>query len=232
MLLEEMTKFCKSILLFRPRLEETPAEVIESPPDKDKVTARIESESVRIGSDVNLTSLISLSDTVFRSRSLGFHWDLESIIENTSANLVTGTIHDDTDDLPTKWNTSSTSSSRQYEIDSFVGVLGENGGLSVEFWIGQITDVIKHKEGGVRGLRVRWYEFHGQGGIYEARYQPCMLINQSTKRKDVLWVNAISADSVIVTLNSLTPHRRIPIIVACHIRDRLAELNSKNNRSI
>ena len=78
--LESIKNTCKSFLRFRPNISQNPPEEIECPPDIEKITSRIELETVRIGSEAKLNSLIVLRDKIFRSRLLKFHWDIQTII--------------------------------------------------------------------------------------------------------------------------------------------------------
>ena len=212
-----------SFLRYLPDLRQTPPEVVTSPDDRDEITARIESESQRIDSEEKLQSLFNLRDEIFRSRSSNFHWNLSNIVELKALNMRRA--HMDVEiEVATLESTGAPSLSARlrYDMGHFVAVKGQTAdNSSTEVWVGRIVDRIKHSDGTVRYLEVHWYEQYGDGDMLTGKYRPWFLRNKSTKRKNVPWLSNISCDTVINCFPTLTSNRKLPVLVANDLRERI-----------
>jgi len=168
-----------------------------------------------------MASLISLRNEVYRTRSVNFHWDLKNIIEMKASNIRKS--HDDSelDAAAYELSTARHSSRLSYNLDSFVAISGVTTGANAELWIGRIVDRLKHADGSIKQLRVHWYEQYGDGDVITAKYRPTFVRNQSTNKKDVPWIDKVSCASVLNCFPTLTSHRKLPILVANDLRERL-----------
>lgn len=76
-----------SFLSSVPDLISIPPDQIFTPSDFDDVATRIMSEDARINDPVKLQQLIRLRYEVYKTRTVKFHWDLQTSIESTPVRI-------------------------------------------------------------------------------------------------------------------------------------------------
>lgn len=173
-----VTKDARSFLRFLPDLKKTPPEVIESPPDVENITDRIESETAIVGSESNYKELNELRDRLIRNRTVGFHWNLNEVIDGGKCRLTLTRRNRNIGDEVCMSSELKISNRLPYEFYSFVGTLDNGGYVSVGFGIARNLDVVKNNACLVIYLRVRWSAFKGNLDLYYARYCKGFLIKQ------------------------------------------------------
>ncbi len=213
-----------SILKFLPDLSRTPPEIIECPTGEEEFNTRLDSERGRIVSEVKMRSLMALKKDVFRKKSLPFHWNLSSIVENGFS-----TESDCMDAMVVEGQCPETqaSSSAEYSYDpgSFVAVNTGINGQGQGFWIGQIVDVHRGKGRKVISLSVNWYEFYGTTNVYIGRYRPQFRMKPGSSKKDTAWIDQISTETILVSFPKLTSDKRIPAAVSTYLREHFISKN-------
>ena len=154
-----------------------------------------------------------MRDDLYRDRSICFHWNLNTIIEERFKR--TGEVHSSNQgDLEMEDDTISTPISiRVYELDAFVAVRCGSSEYNLSFWIGQIINTHESKDRVINSLTVRWYEFYHSSDIYRAKYRPVKSRNQKSN-----WTDRIHVDSVFVHFSNLTSDKRLPMSVSNHLR--------------
>lgn len=181
------------MLQFLQALNQTPPEQLTSPPEKNKVTDRTISEEYRIPTVIQLQSLLKLQDEVHHTRSVQFHWDMNSMIQLNS-NLAS--------QLPP--STEVPSSYLSYKLQSFVW---ENTDIDSEykvyFWIVQVIDVHYVQLKVIIDVTVHWYAFYNSSNIYTSRYRPSM-VRASTTTELLPWVTKVHVDTIFCTFHRLT----------------------------
>lgn len=161
--LEEFVLGAQSLLTFVFDLTQTPPEEITSPPDVNKYTARIESESARVKSKSKIKELPKLRT---RCSETG-QWRFTGISPTTSSwpqSRVTLPMTE-VNHLHWKLWLFRIQWLMQMGYTTALIHLSEWWVLevyhSLQFWIAQVLDVYKSKAGVVTGLSIQWFEFHG-----------------------------------------------------------------------
>lgn len=211
----------RSILKFLPNLMETPDEEIVSLPECEgkHFEDRIDSERGRIGSEVKIRSLLNLKKEVFRSRSVPFHWNMDTSIEVSSnvgrldgASSTRGVADDAGNSL------SSRSTDLEYKNGSFVAVLSGNSGQGEYFWIGRVIDVKRGRSRKNTSISVHWFTPYGSNSRYVCKYKPMHLQNNQGAKEEP-WIDQISPESVLVSFKKLTSEKKLPALVSTHLRE-------------
>ena len=78
-----------------------------------------------------------------------------------------------------------------------------------------------HSDGCIKHLKVHWFEKYGEGDKLTGKYRPWFVRNKSTDKKDVPWIDKITCDSVLNCFPTLTSHKRLPVIFANDLRERI-----------
>ena len=125
-------------------------------------------------------------------------------------------------------NPDHSSSRLRYDLDSFVVVKGKKDREELQIWIGRVIDRIMKPTGCVKHLRIHWYEAYGDEDVTRSKYRPLFVKNKSTNRKDIPWVDNVSCETILNNFPSLTSQRKLPILVANDIRERVKISRSGN----
>ncbi len=170
--------------------------------------------------------LLQLRDSVFKSRSEAFHWDLDNSVEwnnqavlrseETDSEGDTGRNHDE----ETATIGQSTNGEYSYDLNSFVGVMAKNKENDVPFWIGKINKLHKSPEGATTSLTVHWFDVVNDEDIFNGKYYPSYNNNKKQRKatKRTPLIDLVPVDSVLINFRALTKQHRLPAMVSQHLR--------------
>ena len=165
-----------SFIKFAPDLKKTPPLIITCPDGKQKVTDCLEAAENRIDNETEVNDLLKLRDSVFRSRTENFHWDLNGCIEISQNNLLR--FNEDEEDIEEEQqinDINETNHIRQkicYTLNSFVAVKPHETTKDKPFWVGKINQVELDDEEIPCSIEVHWYDVEPGGNVYHANYYP------------------------------------------------------------
>ena len=199
-------KGVKSFLKFLPDILQTPPEILKAPDDEKDVRLYIDSQRSRM--DRHQTkSVLDLKSTIYKNKSVPFHWDLRNSVEfqdgklprpsSSTVQLTEG----DSNNITNENDNNLEDMDYDYDVGSIVVVNTGKENLSDTFWIARIADKHEDNTGSATKLTVLWHEFYNMAGrnIFNAMFRPCLLLNENQTVRDVPWFSQIDTKTVMVT---------------------------------